>query len=106
MFSLQFKAEHIFKGLSYIYGTNPDHNLSLVPGVGIDSKGVAYGNNHADFSFIAGGVVPGISILAPGYPENNEEWPFSRGENEYVIKLAAGSVFLVNAANDLLNTKE
>ncbi|WP_224999567.1 hypothetical protein [Cesiribacter sp. SM1] len=97
-------AEYVYKGLNFIYGTHPDHNLSLVSGVGTDSKAVAYGNNRADFSFIAGGIVPGILILAPDFPENNEEWPFFWGENEYVINVGASYIFLVNAANELLNS--
>ena len=96
-------AEYVFKGLNFIYGTHPDHNLSLVSAVGTDSKAVTYGSNRADFSFIAGGIVPGILILKPDFPENNEEWPFFWGENEYVINVGASYIFLVNAANELLN---
>lgn len=35
-----------------------------------------YGNNRADYSFIAGGVVPGIIIVKPDFPENKDDWPF------------------------------
>jgi hypothetical protein len=59
--------------------------------------------NRADFSFISGGIVPGILILKPDYPENHEDWPFFWGENEYVVNLAASYIFLVNAAEDVLN---
>jgi endoglucanase len=62
-----------------------------------------YGNNRADYSFIAGGVVPGIIIVKPDFPENKDDWPFLWGENEYVINLAASYLYLVHAANDLLN---
>ena len=72
-------AEDVFRGLNYIYGCHPGSNLSLVSGVGTRSKEVAYGNNRADFSFIAGGVVPGILILPPDFPENKEDWPFIWG---------------------------
>jgi endoglucanase len=98
-------AEYVFKGLNYIYGTHPDHNLSFVSGVGNNSQTNAYGNNRADFSFIAGGVVPGVLILNPDYPENKTDWPFLWGENEYVVNVGASYIFLVNAANDLLNPK-
>jgi len=64
---------------------------------------VAYGSNRADYSFIAGGVVPGVIILKPDFPENKEDWPFLWGENEYVIGGGASYIFLVNAVNDLLN---
>jgi hypothetical protein len=96
-----FPPDHTFRGLDYLYGTHPDSNISFVSAVGAHSKTVAYGNNRADFSFIAGGVVPGVLILKPDYPENKEDWPFFWGENEYVINLAASYVFLVHAANEL-----
>jgi endoglucanase len=98
--------EYVFKGLNYIYGCHPGSDISFVSGVGTDSKMVAYGNNRADFSFIAGGVVPGVIILKPDFPENKEDWPFLWGENEYVISGGASYIFLVNATNDLLNQSE
>jgi endoglucanase len=64
---------------------------------------IAYGNNRADYSFIAGGIVPGVLILKPDFPENKEDWPFLWAENEYVISLGASYIYLVNAVNDLLN---
>jgi hypothetical protein len=94
--------EYTLRGLNYIYGCHPGSNISFVSGVGTDSKMVAYGNNRADYSFIAGGVVPGVLILPPDFPENKEDWPFLWGENEYVIGLGASYIFLVNAVNDLL----
>ncbi|MBN1991986.1 MAG: glycoside hydrolase family 9 protein [Anaerolineae bacterium] len=97
------EPEYTFRGLNYIYGCHPGSNISFVSGVGAHSKKVAYGTNRADFSFIAGGVVPGVLIIEPDFPENQEDWPFLWGENEYVINVGAGYIFLVNAANDLLN---
>lgn len=94
--------ESVLKGLNFIYGTHPAHNLSLVSGVGARSKEVAYGMNRADYSFIAGGVVPGILILKPDFPENHEDWPFFWGENEYVVNVGASYIFLVNAAQEVL----
>lgn len=47
-----------------------DSSLSFVSGVGARSKQVAYGMNRADFSFIAGGIVPGILMVKPDFPEN------------------------------------
>ena len=58
--------------------------------------------NRADFSFIAGGVVPGVLMLKPDFPENKEDWPFLWGENEYVINLGASYLFLANAAHALV----
>ncbi len=96
-------AESIFRGLSYIYGCHPGSDISFVSGVGTVSKEVAYGNNRADFSFIAGGIVPGVLVLKPDYPENKEDWPFLWGQNEYVVDVAAAYLFLVNAVNQVLN---
>lgn len=94
--------EHVFDGLNYIFGTHPDSDISFVSGVGTKSKKVAYGMNRADFSFIAGGVVPGVLILKPDFPENKEDWPFLWGENEYVISVGSSYIYLVNAVNNLL----
>jgi hypothetical protein len=95
--------EYVFRGLNYLYGCHPDSDISFVSAVGTSSKRVAYGNNRADFTFLAGGIVPGILILKPDFPENKEDWPFFWGENEYVVNLGASYIFLVNAVNDLLN---
>ncbi|HEU4625327.1 MAG TPA: glycoside hydrolase family 9 protein [Steroidobacteraceae bacterium] len=97
-----FGTRDVLRGLDYLYGTHPASNVSLVSGVGTRSKEIAYGNNRADFSFIAGGVVPGVLILKPDFPENKEDWPFLWGENEYVVALAAEYVFLAQAANQLV----
>src|ERR687886_165513 len=96
-------AESVFRGLHYLFGCHPGSDISFVSAVGTVSKEVAYGNNRADFSFIAGGIVPGVLIVKPDFPENKEDWPFFWGQNEYVVDLGASYLFLVNAANDLLN---
>jgi endoglucanase len=93
--------EYTYKGVNYIFGCHPVSNISFVSGVGTHSKKIAYGNNRADFSFIAGGVVPGVLLLKPDFPENKEDWPFFWGENEYVIDICASYIFLANAVNDL-----
>jgi endoglucanase len=90
------------RGLEFLYGRHPGSDISFVSSVGTHSKAVAYGSNRADFTFIAGGVVPGVLILKPDFPENKEDWPFLWGENEYVIGLGASYIFLVNAASELL----
>lgn len=94
--------EPVFDGLSYILGRHPASNVSFVSGVGTVSKKVAYGQNRADYSFIAGGVVPGVLVLKPDFPETKEDWPFLWGENEYVIDICAEYILLANAANELL----
>lgn len=98
-------AETVYQGLNYIFGCHPGSNISFVSAVGTLSKEVAYGNNRADFSFIAGGIVPGALILNPNFPENKEDWPFLWGENEYVVNLGASYIYLVNAVNDMLSKK-
>jgi hypothetical protein len=98
--------EFVLSGLNYIYGCHPGSSISFVSAVGTQSKKVAYGNNRADFTFIAGGVVPGVLILKPDFPENKEDWPFFWGENEYVISAGASYIYLVCAVNSILNGKE
>ncbi len=92
----------VTRGLDYLFGTHPAHNYSFVSGVGNRSKHVAYGNNRADFSFIAGGIVPGVLVLKPDFPENMDDWPFLWGENEYVIDIGASYIFLAHAAQEVL----
>jgi endoglucanase len=94
--------EDVFKGLNYLFGTHPDSDISFVSAVGAHSKKVAYGMNRADYSFIAGGVVPGVLILKPDLPENKEDWPFLWGENEYVVGMGPIYIFLANAVDALL----
>lgn len=93
--------EYTYRGMDYIYGCHPYSNVSFVSGVGLQSKKIAYGSNRADYSFIAGGVVPGVLVLRPDYPEHKNDWPFFWGENEYVIDISAEYIFLVNAILDL-----
>ncbi|WP_372775327.1 glycoside hydrolase family 9 protein [Mangrovibacterium sp.] len=92
-----------FKALEYIHGCHPGSDISFVSAVGTVSKKVAYGNNRADYSFIAGGVVPGVLILPPDFPENKEDWPFLWGENEYVVNVGSSYILLVQAAIELAN---
>lgn len=94
--------EDVLRGLHYIYGRHPYSNISFVSAVGTVSKEVAYGGNRADFSFIAGGVVPGVLMFDPDFFENKEDWPFFWGENEYVMDVGADYVFLVHAAQDVV----
>ncbi len=95
--------EYVYKGLHYILGCHPYSNLSFVTTVGTKSKKVTYGNNRADFRFIAGGIVPGVLLLKPDFLENKDDWPFLWGENECVIDTGAAWVLLSGAVNDLVN---
>lgn len=98
--------ENVFNGLNFIYGNHPGSNLSFVSNVGTRSKKIAYGMNRADFSFISGGIVPGVLRIKPDFPENKEDWPFFWGQNEYVIALGARYIYLVNAVRELLTSAD
>jgi endoglucanase len=98
--------EDVLKGLNYIFGCHPYSNISFVNAVGTRSKKVAYGNNRADFTTIAGGIVPGLLLLKPDFLENKDDWPFFWGENEVTIGGSAEYIFLSCAVNELVkNTK-
>ncbi|WP_020209747.1 glycoside hydrolase family 9 protein [Gilvimarinus chinensis] len=92
----------VFRSLNYIYGTHPDSNYSFASGIGAESQTAAYGSNRADFSFIPGGVVPGVLVLPPDLPENKSNWPFFWGQNEYVIPMGSMYLFLTHAGQALL----
>jgi hypothetical protein len=94
--------EYTLRGAAYILGTHPASSVSMVSGVGAHSKTIAYGNNRADYSFIPGGVVPGVLIVQPDYPELKEDWPFLWYEGEYVITEAAMWIYLGNAVHVIL----
>lgn len=94
-------AEYVYKGLNYIFGCHPYSNISFVATIGARSKKVTYGNNRADFTFIAGGVVPGLLFLQPDFYENKDDWPFLWGENEAIITTATPYIFLSHAVEEL-----
>jgi endoglucanase len=93
--------EYVYRGLDYIFGCHPYSNISFVNAVGTRSKKVAYGNNRADFTTIAGGIVPGLILLKPDLLENKDDWPFLWGENEVTISGSADYILLSIAAGDL-----
>jgi endoglucanase len=93
--------EYVVRGLGYVLGTHPASSVSMVSGVGTHSMTLGYGNNRADFSFIPGGIVPGIVIVQPDFPELKEDWPFLWFENEYTIGAAALYVYVANAVGSL-----
>ena len=90
-------TEYTFRGLDYVLGVHPVTNLSLVSGVGAHSKMIGYGNNRADYTFIPGGMVPGVTVIAPDYPELSDAWPFLWYENEYVVDAATAFILTANA---------
>ena len=96
-------ADYVYKGLGYIFGCHPYSNISFVNAVGVRSKHVAYGNNRADFTTIAGGIVPGVIFLRPDFLENKDDWPFLWGENEVTIGGSSEYILLGCAVNDLVS---
>ena len=102
-------AEYVFKAMNYILGCHPYSNISFVATVGAKSKKLTYGSNRADFTFIAGGVVPGLLFLQPDFYENKDDWPFIWAQNEAIITTATPFVFLSHAVEELakeINKKE
>lgn len=97
--------EYTLRALDYILGCHPVSNVSYVSGVGTQSKLIAYGNNRADYTFIPGGMIPGVVLLEPDFPELNGGWPFFWYENEYVVDAATSFILAANAANAESKTK-
>jgi endoglucanase len=94
-------AEDTLRGFDYVLGRHPVSAVSYVSTVGTSSKLVAYGNNRADYTFIPGGMIPGVVIIRPDYPELKDAWPFLWYENEYVIDAATSFIHTANAAATL-----
>jgi hypothetical protein len=67
--------------------------------VGTQSKLIAYGNNRADYTFVPGGMIPGVVIIQPDFPELNLAWPFLWYENEYVVDAVTSFILAANAAD-------
>ncbi|HXY01424.1 MAG TPA: glycoside hydrolase family 9 protein [Candidatus Limnocylindrales bacterium] len=91
--------DYTLRGLDFLLGTHPVSNLSYVSGIGTQSKLIGYGNNRADYTFIPGGMIPGVTILQPDFPELKNDWPFLWYENEYVVDTATAFILAANAAN-------
>jgi hypothetical protein len=92
-------TDYTLRGFDYVLGTHPVSNVSYVSAVGTNSRLIAYGNNRADYTFIPGGMIPGILIVKPDFPELKPHWPFLWFENEYVIGAGSSYILAANAAN-------
>ncbi len=90
--------EYTLNAIDYVLGRHPASNVSYVSGVGSQSKLIAYGNNRADYSFIPGGMIPGVVIIQPDFPELKDAWPFLWYENEYVVDAVTSFIVAANAA--------
>jgi endoglucanase len=91
--------EYTLRGIDYVLGTHPASNVSYVSTIGTNSRLVAYGNNRADYTFIPGGIIPGVIIVEPDFPELKPNLPFLWFENEYVVDTVASYILAANAAN-------
>jgi hypothetical protein len=98
-------TDETLRGFDYVLGTHPVNAVSYVSTVGTASKLVAYGNNRADYAFIPGGMIPGVVIIEPDYPELKDQWPFLWYENEYVVDAASTFILAANAAGALTRSK-
>ena len=96
---VRLSSEHTLHALDYVLGRRPPSNVSYVSGVGTQSKLIAYGNNRADHAFIPGGIIPGVVILQPDFPELKEGWPFLWYDKEYVVDGVTSYVLAANAAH-------
>jgi len=97
--------EYTLSALDYLLGRHPVNNLSLVSAVGTNSKLIGYGHNRADYSFVAGGLVPGVIIIKPDFPELKNDWPFLWFENEYTVSTTADYILVANAAIEATREK-
>jgi endoglucanase len=99
-----FPADYMYNALNFILGVHPGSNTSsFASGVGSVSTTVAYGVNRADWSYIPGGVSSGTALIRPDYPELLV-WPYLWQQQEYVMGGGATNfMFLVLAADQLLN---
>ncbi len=95
----KFGTEYTLQGLDYVLGAHPVSNISYVSGIGAQSKLIAYDINRADYTFIPGGMIPGVTIIQPDFPELINDWPFLWYENEYVVDTATAFILAANAAD-------
>jgi endoglucanase len=93
--------EYTLRAVDYVLGTHPVSSTSYVSSVGSRSTLVAYGSNRADYTFIPGGMIPGVVLVKPDFPELKEAWPFLWFEKEYVVSTAPAFALAVNAADAL-----
>ena len=93
--------EMVLAGLNFIYGNHPYSNVSFVTAVGVNTKKVAYGNNRADYTFIPGGVAPGLVLLQPDLFEHKDDYPFLWGENECCTRTVPSYVTLSIGAEEI-----
>ncbi len=98
-----FNADPLFAVMNYLLGCRPGKTTnSLVSGVGGNSPVIAYGFNRADWSYIPGGTFwNAVNLVSPDFAED-KVWPFLWQEREYITDAACMFMFMVIAADRLL----
>lgn len=99
--------EYMLNALNFILGVHPgDNTASFASGVGARSLTIAYGFNRADWSYIPGGVASGTALIRPDFPEL-KDFPYLWQQGEYVLGGGSSNyMFLVLAADQVLNGKK
>ncbi|WP_203226882.1 glycoside hydrolase family 9 protein [Confluentibacter flavum] len=99
-----FPNTYMLNAMNFVLGVHPGVNTSsFASGVGSRSLTQAYGVNRGEFSFIPGGIGSGTALIRPDFPELLE-WPFLWQQTEYVLgEGTTDYIFLILAADQLLN---
>jgi hypothetical protein len=99
-------TEYMLNALNFVLGVHPGENTaSFASGVGSRSMTTAYGINRADWSYIPGGVASGTALIRLDFPEL-KDFPFLWQQGEYVLGGGSSNyMFLVLAADQVLNAK-
>jgi endoglucanase len=99
-------AEYMLNALNFVLGVHPGENTaSFASGVGARSTTISYGFNRADWTYIPGGVVSGTALIRPDFPEL-KDFPYLWQQMEYVLGGGSSNyMFLVLAADQVLNEK-
>ena len=96
-----FGADSLLNVVNFVLGCHPASNTSYVSGVGTNSQLVAYGLNRDDYTYIPGGVISGASFMRPEFLDL-KSFPYYFNQTEYVIHGAASYIFVVLAAQSML----
>jgi endoglucanase len=101
-----FAAKPLFDVMNFLLGCRPGSTTNtLVSGVGGNSPVIAYGFNRADWSYIPGGTFwNAVNLVSPDFPED-KVWPFLWQEREYITNAACMFMFMVIAADTLLEAE-
>ena len=98
-----FQDRVLLDVVNWVLGCHAGSNVSFVSGVGAASVTEAFGVNRADWSYIAGGVASGTALIKPDLMELKMNFPWLWQQSEYVMSGAATWIFVVLAAEELLN---